>query len=88
MRQTAGGGQLDLVQPGRLTDRPQPLPGTLSVLPPYRHDLAFVGTGLGHGQILGADVAAAVEPHRGELAGGDPAADDGAREPGALARPL
>ena len=60
------------------------LPARLRSCRQAGHDGAEMGAGLGRSQILGADVAAASDAHRGELATGDPAADDGAGDPGQL----
>ncbi len=76
--------QLQLIEPGRFPQRPQPLPGTLPVRPPGRHHLAEVGGGLGGGEVGRVDVAPATDPHRGEFALGNPAADGVARDAGPL----
>jgi hypothetical protein len=84
VRQAAGGSELLLVQPGRLAERPQSLSCPPPVLSPDRHDVTFMGASLGFRQILGADVAATIDLHGGELTVADPAANEGARESGAL----
>jgi hypothetical protein len=62
----------------------QSLSGVPRVLPLVRHHRTGVDAGLGRGEVGGPDVVAAPDPHRRQEAGGNPVADDVARDPGAL----
>jgi hypothetical protein len=72
--------RIQLAQSHGLPQRPEPLPGAPPVLPPGRHLATEVGGGLGRGRVGRSHVVAAVDPDRGRLTTGDPAAGRSARD--------